>query len=252
MKSNPRLLHFVLHLADDSLILGHRLSEWCGHGPTIEQDIALTNLALDLVGQSRLYYQYAAEIEGKGGTEDDLAYLRDANEFRNHLINELPRGDFAFTILRQYLWSSFRIEFYQQLLASAGTKLSELAAKCLKELRYHHRFSTTWTNRLAMGTNVSHQRMQAALEELWPYTWEFFQPIPAEEELIKASIIPSCRDIRKSWDQSCQSVLRDASLVVPQEHWNYQGGKEGKHTEHLGYILADMQFLQRTYPRLAW
>ncbi len=252
MIANQQVFQFVLHLADDSLILGHRLSEWCGHGPTIEQDIALTNLALDLVGQSRLYYQYAAEIEGKGRTEDDLAYLRDVIEFRNHLITELPRGDFAFTVLRQYLWCSFRTEYYQHLLRSSEIKLGELAAKCLKELQYHQRFSITWINRLGLGTKVSHEKMQTALDELWPYTFEFFQPTAAEEKLINASLIPDCRDIRKIWDQSCQSVLREASLVVPQEHWDFQGGKEGMHTEHLGYILAEMQFLQRTYPGLVW
>jgi ring-1,2-phenylacetyl-CoA epoxidase subunit PaaC len=219
------LINYTLHLADNALIIGHRNSEWCGHGPVLEQDIAISNIALDLVGQARNFYQYAAQLTGSGATEDSLAYLRDAAEFKNCLMTELPNGDWAQTILRQFFFSTYQYFFYQQLQNSSDTQLAAIAEKALKEVTYHVRWSSEWVIRLGDGTAESKQRMMNAINELWGYTGELF--LVAGYEL---------RAVSEGYGVDLSTIKN----------------KEGQHTEHLGLILSEMQFLQRTYPNALW
>jgi ring-1,2-phenylacetyl-CoA epoxidase subunit PaaC len=251
MLHNP-LDSYLLHLADNALILGHRNSEWCGHGPVLEQDIALTNICLDLIGQARYLYQYAAERKGGDTTEDSLAYLRDSREYLNLLICELPKGDWGFTIMRQYFVSAYQLKLYQSLQRSEDHRLAAIAAKAVKESAYHHTWSSEWVIRLGDGTAESHDRMQRALDELWPYTGELFDPADYEGELTVRRVAPDPADLKDSWMQDVQAVLEEATLKVPESTWHHRGGKSGVHTEHLGFILADMQFLQRAYPGNEW
>jgi len=251
MPSSP-LTNYLLHLADNALILGHRNSEWCGHGPILEQDIALTNISLDLIGQSRYLYQYAATLLGEGATEDTLAYLRDARAFRNCLMLELPKGDWAVTVLRQYFFSQFQIIQYKALQGSEDKQLAAIAEKAIKETAYHLRWSSEWVVRLGDGTEESRARMQKAVDHLWSYTGELF--MPAEYELTCASskqgVDPAA--FKDGWYQSVQAVLTEATLQVPPMGWSQSGGKDGMHTEHLGFILAELQFMQRAYPGNEW
>jgi ring-1,2-phenylacetyl-CoA epoxidase subunit PaaC len=241
------LINYTLHLADNALILGHRNSEWCGHGPVLEQDIAISNIALDLIGQARNFYQYAAQLAGNGATEDSLAYLRDATEFKNCLITELPNGDWAQTILRQFFFSTYQYFLYQQLQNSSDTQLAAIAEKSLKEVTYHVRWSSEWVIRLGDGTEESKKRMEHAIEEFRDYINEIFQPAPYETAMgIDLGVIG------KYWMEKVQAVFMEATLSIPQTKSAKTGGKEGRHTEHLESLLSEMQFLQRTHPNATW
>lgn len=249
---NPSLIDYTLQLADNALIIGHRNSEWCGHGPVLEQDIAISNIALDFIGQARNFYQYAAELAGNNATEDSLAFLRDVPEYKNVLITELPNGDWAQTTLRQFLFSTYQYYFYQQLQNSSDTRLAAIAAKSLKEVTYHLRWSSEWVIRLGDGTEESKQRLLTAVDELWNFTGELFLPAAYETALLKENIGVDLSIIREQWHQKVQEVFAEATIQIPEKSWAQQGGKTGIHTEHLGYILAEMQFLQRAYPGAEW
>ncbi len=243
---------FLLLLADNTQILGHRLGEWCGHGPELEIDMAMTNLALDLVGQSRNYYQYLAELEGKGRTEDDLAYLRDAREFRNCLLVEQPNGDFARTVARNFLFDSWHFFFLQALCNSNDERLAAIAAKSLKEVTYHLRWSSEWVIRLGDGTEESHRRIQDAFDHLWTYRGELLTPAPFETEAASAGYGVDLHSIKPLTEDKLADILYQATLRRPEDGWMQSGGKTGRHSEHLGYLLAEMQYVQRAYPNSVW
>ncbi|MDE3185763.1 MAG: phenylacetate-CoA oxygenase subunit PaaC [Bacteroidota bacterium] len=249
------LVDFTLFFADSSLIMGHRLSEWTGHGPMLEQDIAITNIALDLIGQARNFYQYAAELitnqKDKKITEDDLAYLRDAHEFKNLLITELPNEDWAKTIGKVFFFSTWQFYFYQKLIYSSDKQLAAIAEKSLKEVTYHVKWSSDWIIRLGDGTEESKKTIEKAIEDLWPYTGEMFVPADFEAD-VKNSVFVDVSSIKNDWLEKVNSVFKEGTLAVPGESWMQSGGKNGIHTEHLGYILAEMQFMQRAYPGLEW
>ena len=246
------LFTYTLRLADNALILGHRLSEWTGHAPVIEEDLALANLALDLIGQARSLYTYAGEIEGKARDEDALAYLRDAGDYRNLLLVEQPNGDFAHTIARQLLYSAFAHPFFEALSRSKDETLSAIAAKAEKEMAYHVRHSAEWVIRLGDGTEESHRRMQSALDDVWMFTGELFDVDPVERALIERGIAADPAPLRARWEKTISDVLAEATLTRPQDGYMQSGGRVGRHSEHLGYILADLQFLQRAYPGAKW
>ena len=248
---SEHLLNYTLHLADNSLIMGHRLSEWTGHGPILEQDIAISNIALDLIGQSRNFYQYAAQLKGNA-TEDDLAYLREADEFKNILLAELPNGDWAKTILKLFFFSTYQYYLYQKLIGSADTQLSAIAEKSLKEVTYHLRWSSEWVIRMGDGTEESHKRMEKALEELWNYTGEMFSPATYETDCAEMNIGVDIISLKNDWQNKVKEVFKEATISLPVESTGNRNGKEGKHTEHLQEILNDMQYLQRTYPGCEW
>jgi len=249
---NTSLINYALHLADNALIIGHRNSEWCGHGPILEQDIAISNIALDGIGQARNFYQYAALLSGNNTTEDSLAYLRDVIDYKNLLLTELPNGDWAQTILRQFLFSTYQYYFYQQLEKSSDAQLAAIAEKSLKEVTYHVRWSSEWVIRLGDGTEESHQRLSNAVTEIWNYTGELFIPASYEKELVSSDIAVDLSVIQPLWQQKVLDVFTEATITIPDKSFALQGGKEGIHTEHLGYILAEMQFLQRAYPGAEW
>jgi len=249
---NGALVDYAIGLADDALILGHRLSEWCSNGPYLEEDLALTNVALDFIGRARMFYTYAAEIEGKGRSEDDIAYLRDCREYTNLLINELPIGDFGDTMARQFLIDVFDVEFFAALSRSGDVTLAAIAAKAVKESRYHLRRSQDWVIRLGDGTAESHQRIQRGLERVWGFSHELFAMNAAERDLADAGIAVDRAALKSAWDKKVDAVLAEATLTRPAGDWSVQGGREGVHTEHLGYLLAEMQFMQRAYPGLQW
>jgi ring-1,2-phenylacetyl-CoA epoxidase subunit PaaC len=246
------LLRYVLRLADTSLVLGQRLGEWVGHAPALEEDLALANIALDLIGQARLLLSYAAEIEGRGRDEDALAFLRDAPQFCNVSLAEQPNGDFAQTIVRQFLLAAWQLELYEALSASADARVAEIAAKAVKETRYHLRFSAGWLVRLGDGTAQSHARAQQALAALWRFTDELFTPDAIDEEMAAAGIGPSLATLRVRWEARLAAVLGEATLERPAAAPYPWHGKRGVHTEHLGHMLAQMQHLPRTYPGAAW
>ncbi len=250
---NTSLLNYTLHLADNALIIGHRNSEWCGHGPILEQDIAISNIALDCIGQARNFYQYAAELSGNGATEDSLAYLRDVIDYKNCLLTELPNGDWAHTVLRQFFFSAYQYFLYQQLQTSSNAQLAAIAEKSLKEVTYHLRWSSEWVIRLGDGTEESKHRMLLALEELWSYTGELFLAASYELLAVSEGYGVNVSMIKNEWNKKVTAVFEEATLPLPAENtWMQTGGKEGKHTEHLGFILAEMQFLQRAYPGAEW
>jgi len=257
---NQNLVSYILHLGDNALVIGHRNSEWTGHGPILEQDIAISNIALDLIGQARNFYQYAAQLSGKNDvTEDTFAYLRDAWDFKNCLLVEQPNGDWAKTILRQFFFSTYQYYFYHQLQQSADAQLAAIAEKSLKEVTYHLKWSGEWVIRLGDGTDESHQRMIKAIDDLWKFTGELFVPCDYEAELLKQKISVDLNIIKSSWTKKINEVFEEATLAVPPERtekgeliWMQTGGKSGQHTEHLGYLLAEMQFLQRAYPGSEW
>jgi ring-1,2-phenylacetyl-CoA epoxidase subunit PaaC len=246
------LVQYALRLADNALVLGHRLSEWCGHAPMLEEDIALANMALDLIGQARLLYAYAAEVEGEGRDEDQLAYLRDAGQYRNLLLTEQPNGDFAFTIARQSLYSAFVVPFWRALAGSRDETLAAIAAKAEKETAYHLRHCAEWLIRLGDGTAESHTRAQDALDELWPYTGELFEADAVERGLIERGVAVDPQALRAEWDETVETVLAEAMLRRPADGWMQSGGRSGRHSEHLGHLLAELQFLQRAYPGAKW
>jgi ring-1,2-phenylacetyl-CoA epoxidase subunit PaaC len=248
----PPLFDYTLRLADTALILGHRLSEWIGHAPILEEEMALGNIALDLIGEARALYSYAGEVEGKGRDEDALAYRRDAGGFRNLLLVEQPNGDFAATIVRQFLFSAFAQPFWRRLAASRDATLAAIAAKSEKEAAYHLRHTGEWLIRLGDGTEESHRRAQAALDELWPYTGELFERDAVEDRLIAAGIAVDPETLRAEWQRTVSAVLAEATLAAPERVWMQSGGRSGRHSEHLGHLLATMQFLQRAYPGATW
>ncbi len=253
---------YTLHLADNALIIAQRNSEYCGHGPILEQDIAITNISLDLLGQSRNFYQYAAQLinaattskrgslvlpfgEDLGGaSEDSLAYLRTEREFKNCLLVELPNGDWGQTILRQFFFSTYQFLLYQKLQNNSDAQLAAIAAKALKEVTYHLRWSSEWVIRLGDGTTESHQRMLKAIDELWRYTGELFMPADYEKEDVSL--------LKDDWMKKVSEVFEEATLPLPEKAFMQTGGKQGIHTEHLGYILTELQYLQRTYPGAEW
>jgi ring-1,2-phenylacetyl-CoA epoxidase subunit PaaC len=245
-------LRYVLRLADTSLVLGQRLGEWVGHAPALEEDLGLANLALDLIGQARLLLSYAAELEGRGRDEDALAYLRDAPEFLNLTLAEQPNGDFADTIVRQWLIDAWQLEIYAGLGASSDERLAAIAAKSLKETSYHYRFSSGWLVRLGDGTEESHARTQRALDSLWRFTDELFTPDEVDERLSAAGIAPPLAEAGARWRERIAADLSRATLRCPARQSYPWHGKRGVHTEHLGHLLAEMQHLQRTYPGARW
>jgi ring-1,2-phenylacetyl-CoA epoxidase subunit PaaC len=243
---------FLLRLADDRLVLGHRLSEWCGHGPILEEDIAMANIALDLIGQANLFLELAGSVEGKGRSADALAYFREAVEFRNALIMELPRGDFAMTIARQFLVSVFEVLHLEKLQHSTHRDLAGIAAKAFKETRYHARHSADWMLKLGDGTAESHQRLQAAVDELWRFTGELFETDELERSLVRDGVAVDRAALREPWRKEIDRVLRAATLTMPDDGFMQRGGREGRHTEHLGHLLAEMQIVARSFPGAEW
>jgi ring-1,2-phenylacetyl-CoA epoxidase subunit PaaC len=244
--------HYLLQLGDNALILSQRLGEWCGHGPVLEQDIAMTNIALDLLGQARMLLSYAGELEGAGHSEDDLAYFRDAHQFRNVLLVEQPNTDWAYTIVRQFFFDTFQYFNYQALLKSRDERLSAIAEKALKEVTYHLRFSSEWMVRLGDGTEVSHKKMQTALDDLWMFSGELIRPNDTELRMAEAGIAADLSAIAPLWQARVAATLEEATLSQPDNDWMQSGGKEGRHSEYLGFVLAEMQHIQRTYPGLEW
>lgn len=246
--------HYVLHLADTALILAQRICEWCGHGPVLEQDIALSNVGLDLLGQTRSLYQYAAELGGEGKTEDDLAFLRGERQFKNLLLAELPNHNFGFTVLRQFLYETYQILLLDALKDCSDEGLAAIAQKTLIETKYHYKWSAEWVIRLGDGTAESHAKMQEAIQEIWPYTGEMFLPSIEEKLLNSIGILPNLADIKDAWHNKVAQVFAEATLAMPEQGkvFMHEGGKSGLHTEHLGYMLAEMQYLQRQYPGQEW
>ena len=237
----------LLRLADDALILGHRTSEWTGRAPMLEEELALANIALDLIGQARALYDAAGALLGL--TEDQLAYLRDPHQFRNALIHELPNGDFAFSISRLVLVSAFSDLFWRSATASSDAVLAAIAAKAEKETAYHLRHSAAWLVRLGDGTPESHRRAQDAIDALWPYTGELFE---VDETMVAAGVLPDPAPLRAAWDNTVGETLASATLTRPADGWMQSGGRQGRHTEHLGHLLAEMQVLPRTHPGATW
>lgn len=243
---------YLLRLADTPLVLGQRLGEWVGHAPALEEDLALANIALDLIGQARLLLTYAAQLEGRGRDEDALAFLRDAPDFCNVSLAEQPNGDFAQTILRQFLLDAWQLELYEALSGSTDARLAQIAAKAVKETRYHLRFSAGWLVRLGDGTAESHARAERALDALWRFTDELLSPDALDEEMAAAGIAPSLAALGSRWQGRVGAVLKEATLRAPAAAKYPWHGKRGVHTEHLGHLLAEMQHLPRTFPGATW
>jgi len=252
MTHQEALLTYTLRLADNALILGHRLGEWCSKAPILEEDLAITNMALDMIGRAESILRYSAQLEGKGRTEDDLAYKRAERKFYNHLLIEQPNGDFAYTIARQLLNSSFEFYYYTALMNSSDSTLSAIASKSIKEIKYHLKHASDWTKRLGDGTEESHNRMQKAIDDLWMYTGELFEMDEVDELLKDSNIAPYTTELKGKWKTYIIDVLTESKLTVPNDDYMQTGSRQGIHTEHLGYILADMQYLQRAYPTAKW
>jgi ring-1,2-phenylacetyl-CoA epoxidase subunit PaaC len=250
--SNTDNVRFALALGDDALTMGQRLSEWISKGPFLEEDIALANVALDFMGRARMFLSYAGELEGQGRGEDELAFFRDCREFSNLLIFELPIGDFANTMARQYLIDAFEVPYFEALSRSRDEVIAAIAAKAVKECRYHLRRSRDWVLRLGDGTEESHRRMQSALDEVWPFVAELFEMPDYEARLAEDGIAMDRAALKSGWDRDVQATLGEATLVVPESDNAIHGGREGIHTEHLGFLLSNLQFMQRTYPGLEW
>jgi len=243
---------YLLQLADTSLVLGQRLGELLGHAPALEEDLGLANISLDLMGQARLLLTHAGTLEGRGRTEDQLAFLRTEREFRNLALAELPNGDFAQTIARQVLIDAYQLELYERLQQSSDGQLAAIAGKAVKETRYHLRFSGGWLVRLGDGTEESHRRAQRALDLLWPYTCEFFDEQPEDHALQRLGVAPPLTELEPHWSAAVDDILREATLVRPVKTPFRWYGRRGVHTEHLGHMLTDMQYMQRTYPGAEW
>ncbi len=250
--SETPLVLYTLRRADDALILGHRLSEWCGHAPMLEEDMALANMALDLLGQARELYGYAAKVEGKDNDEDKLAYLRDVRQYRNILLVEQPNGDFARTMVRQFFYSVFADLYWRAMMGSKDATLAAIAAKSEKESAYHVRHSSEWIVRLGDGTDESHARAQEAVEHLWAYTGEMFEADDAERGLIDAGIAVDPATLKAQWLKTVSGVIAEATLTLPSNNWMQQGGRFGHHSEHLGHLLSELQSLQRSFPGATW
>lgn len=246
------LFRYVLRLGDLSLVLGQRLGEWVGHAPALEEDLGLANIALDLIGQARLLLSYAGEIEGCGRSEDDIAYLREQGEYLNPVLAEQPNGDFGQTIVRQVLIDAFQLELYERMAASTDERLAAIAAKSVKETRYHLRYSGSWLVRLGDGTENSHALAQSALERLWPYTVELFAEDDLDRAMADCGVAPRLAEVHAAWTVRLDELLAPATLKRPADRAHSWHGKRGQHSEHLGYILAEMQYLQRAYPGARW
>src|SRR6201995_1160738 len=246
------LVLYTLRRADDALILGHRLSEWCGHAPMVEEDMALANMGLDLLGQARELYAYAAKVEGRDNDEDTFAYLRDVRQYRNLLLVEQPNGDFARTMVRQFFYAAFADRYWRAMMRSGDTTLAAVAAKSEKETAYHVRHCSEWIIRLGDGTDESHRRAQAAVDDLWAYTGEMFEVDDSERGLIDAGIAVDPAALRPRWLELVSAVLNEATLTLPKSDWMQQGGRSGRHSEHLGHLLSELQSLQRTFPGATW
>ncbi len=252
MNAQDALVEYLLRLGDNALILGHRLSEWCGHSPALEEDLALSNVALDLIGQTQLWLNLAGEVEGKGRDADKLAYLRDARDFRNVLLVEQPNGDFAVTMARQFYFDAWHYLLLRELVGSKHPRIAEIAAKGLKEVTYHLERSRDWVLRLGDGTEESHRRMQTAIDDLWMYTGELFESDEIDQVMVREGIGPDLATLHEPWLGLVRATAEEATLSLPEPGWAQKGGKRGIHSEHLGYILADLQFLQRAYPNATW
>lgn len=245
-------LELLLRLGDNALVLAQRLAEWCGKGPVLEEDLATTNTALDLLGQARLWFAYAGELEGRGRDEDALAYRRDAHEFRNVLLVEQPNGHYGDTIARQFCFDAFHLPLLRALGESADARIAEIAAKSAKEAAYHLERSADWVIRLGDGTEESHRRMQQSVDDLWMYTGELFDADAVDREMAAAGVAPDPAALREPWLATVQQVFAEATLAMPGETYMQRGGKQGVHTEKLGFLLAEMQYLQRAYPDARW
>lgn len=252
MASQKDTYNYVLRLADNCLILGQRLAEWCGHGPVLEQDIAMTNISLDLIGQARNYYQYAAELTEGKKSEDDVAFLRTDREYKNLLLVEQPNQDFAHTIVRQYMFDVFHFHLLNDLTNSRDETLCSIAQKSIKEVTYHKRWSSQWVLRLGDGTNESHEKMQLALDHFWSYAFESVTPDVLDQMMTEEKIGADLHKIATVVKKEITTHVREATLTVPESSWDRKGGKTGMHSEHLGYLLAEMQHLQRAYPGAEW
>ena len=248
----PPLFRYVLRLGDLALVLGQRLGEWVGHAPALEEDLGLANVALDLVGQARLLLTYAGELEGRGRSEDDIAFLREHSEYLNPTLVEQPNGDFGQTVVRQVLVDAFQLELYERLTNSTDLRLAAIAAKAVKETRYHWRYSSGWLVRLGDGTQESHARVQSALERLWPYTVELFDEDDLDRAMADGGIGPRLAEVRAAWSARIDGALAEATLERPRERPHSWAGKRGEHSEHLGYLLTEMQYMQRAYPGAKW
>ncbi|HEX6574274.1 MAG TPA: 1,2-phenylacetyl-CoA epoxidase subunit PaaC [Gemmatimonadaceae bacterium] len=246
------LFQYLLRLGDDRLVLGHRLSEWCGHGPILEEDIALANIALDLIGQATLYLKLAGEIEGKGRSEDALAYFRDAIDYRNVQLVELPHGDYAVTMVRQFFFDVFSYHVLEQLQSSTHSEIAGIAAKGFKEVRYHVRHSSEWVVRMGDGTEESHRRAQKAVNDLWRFTGEMFQADDVDRAMLSEGIGADLDAIKPKWNEIVSDVLNRATLVIPNDPPAMTGGRRGRHTEYLGHMLSEMQIVARSHPGAAW
>ncbi|WP_418511822.1 1,2-phenylacetyl-CoA epoxidase subunit PaaC [Corallibacter sp.] len=246
------LYNYILGIADNSLILGQRLGELCGHGPSLETDIACTNMSLDLLGQVRSYYQYAAKIAGDGRTEDDIAMLRKEREYFNVLLVEQPNTDFGYTMARQFLFDVYHFLMLTELEKSTDLNLSAIAKKSIKEVSYHKRFSSDWIKRLGDGTEESHNRVQTAINDLWTYTDELFHQTEADKAMVAEGVGVDVTKLKDAYYEEVNEVLEEATLSVPESKYFQKGGKQGIHTEHMGYLLADLQYMQRTYPNMEW
>jgi ring-1,2-phenylacetyl-CoA epoxidase subunit PaaC len=249
---NNNLIQYIYGIADNSLILGQRLGELCGHGPSLETDIALTNISLDLFGQVRSYYQYAAKIQGNDTTEDTIAFLRKEREYKNVLLVEQPNADFAYSITRQFLFDMFHIELLNELQNSKDETLAAIAKKSIKEVSYHVRFSSDWMRRLGDGTEESNQRVQTAVNDLWVFTDELFHQTDADKAMVSEGIGVDVTQLKQSYYHKVSAILEEATIEVPKIEYFQKGGKQGIHSEYMGYILTEMQYMQRTYPNMNW
>ena len=250
--SETPLVLYTLRRADDALILGHRLSEWCGHAPMLEEDMALSNIALDLLGQARELYSYAVKVEGKDNDEDKFAYLRDVRQYRNLLLVEQPNGDFAHTLVRQFFYSAFADLYWRAMMKSADATLAAIAAKSEKESAYHLRHCSEWIVRLGDGTEESRARAQVAIDDLWAFTGEMFAVDDAERALIDAGTAIDPAALHSQWLKTVSEIMDEATLALPKSDWMQQGGRSGRHSEHLGHLLSELQSMQRTFPGATW
>lgn len=250
MKTN--LYNYILELADSCMIAGQRLGELCGHGPSLETDIACTNISLDLFGQTRSYYQYAADLAGENKTEDDIAFLRTEREYKNVLLVEQPNRDFAYTVARQFLFDVYHLLILEKLQYSQDITLSAIAKKSIKEVSYHVRFTGDWIKRLGDGTEISHEKMQDAINGLWTYTNELFEVTADAKAMIEDGVGVNVAELKETYYAKVTELLEEATLQVPESKYFQKGGKSGVHTEHMGYLLADLQYMQRAYPNMKW
>jgi len=249
---NENLIEYIYGIADNTLILGQRLSELCGHGPNLETDIAMTNMALDLLGQTRSYFQYVVTLSGKEKTEDDIAFLRTERQYKNVLLVEQPNTHFGYVITKQFLFDVFHLLLLQKLQNSSDEMLSAIAQKGIKEVRYHQRFSSDWIKRLGDGTQESHTKVQEAINDLWKFTDELFHNYKDDQLAIEAGIGVDVTSLKEEYYREINEVLEEATLQIPEVKWFQKGGKQGIHSEHMGYLLADLQYMQRTYPNMKW